>query len=54
MRVIDPSSLIKYFSREEGWDRVRDLMRDGVITLDLAVKEVANALWKKVLTSSPL
>lgn len=49
MRAIDSSALIKYFSREEGWDRVRDLMRDGVITLDLAVKEIANALWKKVV-----
>ncbi|MEL9941045.1 MAG: type II toxin-antitoxin system VapC family toxin [Ignisphaera sp.] len=49
MRVIDSSSLIKFFSREEGWEKVVEVMREGVVTLDLAVKEVANALWKKVL-----
>lgn len=49
MKVIDSSSLIKFFSREEGWEKVVEVMREGVVTLDLAVKEVANALWKKVL-----
>ena len=49
MRVIDSSSLIKFFSREEGWEKVAEVMREGVATLDLAVKEVANALWKKIL-----
>ncbi|ADY01608.1 PilT domain protein [Vulcanisaeta moutnovskia 768-28] len=49
MRVIDSSALIKYFAREIGWERVRELMMDGVITIDLAIKEVANALWKKVI-----
>lgn len=49
MRVIDSSALIKYFTREIGWERVRELMMDGVITIDLAIKEVANALWKKVI-----
>jgi len=49
VRVIDSSALIKYFAREIGWERVRELMMDGVITIDLAIKEVANALWKKVI-----
>lgn len=48
MRVIDSSALVKYFAREEGWERVRELILEGVITLDLATKEVANALWRKV------
>lgn len=48
MRVIDSSALVKYFSREEGWERVRELLLGGVATLDLAFKEVANALLKKV------
>lgn len=48
MRVIDSSALIKYFSHEEGWERVRELLLDGVVTLGLALKEVANALLKKV------
>jgi len=48
VRVIDSSALIKYFSREEGWERVREVMLEGVVTLDLAIKELSNALWKKV------
>ena len=49
MRVADSSALIKYFTREPGWERVRELLTEGVITLDLAIKEVANALWKMVV-----
>ena len=48
MRVIDSSALVKYFTREAGWEKVREVLIDGVVTLDLAVKEVANALWKRV------
>jgi len=51
VKVIDSSSLVKYFSKEEGWKLVKKAILDGVVTLDLAVKEVANALWKKVLRS---
>ena len=40
MKVIDSSALVKYFAREEGWERVRELILEGVITLDLAIKEV--------------
>ena len=49
MRVIDSSSLVKFFSREEGWNKVREVLLEGVVTLDLGIKEVANALGKKVL-----
>lgn len=48
MRVIDSSALVKYFSRESGWEEVERIMLEGVVTLDLAVKELANALRKKV------
>ncbi|AJB41872.1 PilT protein domain protein [Thermofilum adornatum 1505] len=48
MRVIDSSALVKYFSREPGWERVEQVMLEGVLTLDLSAKEIANALWKKV------
>ncbi len=47
MRVIDPSTLIKYFSREEGWQEARRYIAEGFITLDLALKEILNALVKK-------
>jgi hypothetical protein len=40
VRVIDSSALVKYFAREEDWERVRELILEGVITLDLAIKEV--------------
>jgi len=49
VRVIDSSSLVKFFSREEGWNKVREVLLEGVVTLDLGIKEVANALGKKVL-----
>jgi len=47
--VIDSSVLVKFFSREEGWKQARRFIEEGAITVDMAVKEVANALWKKVL-----
>ncbi len=49
MRVIDSSALVKFFSREEGWDRVEEVILEGVMSFDLSIKEVVNALWKKVL-----
>ena len=49
VKVIDSSSLVKFFSKEEGWDRVEEVILEGVVSLDLSIKEVANALWKKVL-----
>jgi predicted nucleic acid-binding protein len=49
VRVIDSSSLVKFFSKEEGWEKVAQIIFEGVITLDLSIKEVANALWKKIL-----
>jgi len=48
VRVIDSSALAKYFSREKGWEKVRELLLEGVITLELALKEVASSLLKKV------
>jgi len=48
VRVIDSSALVKYFFRESGWEEVERIMLEGVVTLDLAVKELANALRKKV------
>jgi len=49
VRVIDSSTLIKYLSREAGWEKAREIILEGVLTLDLAIKEVVSALWKKVL-----
>ena len=48
MRVIDASVLVKYFAKESGWREVPRLIKEGVASVELIVKEVANALWKKV------
>jgi len=49
VKVIDSSSLIKYVAREEDWEEVEEHIREGCVTVDLAVKETANALVKKML-----
>ncbi|MCD6536018.1 MAG: type II toxin-antitoxin system VapC family toxin [Thaumarchaeota archaeon] len=48
MRVIDASALAKYVNREDGWERVEEHLLRGCVTLDLALKEVANSLLKRV------
>jgi len=50
VKVIDSSSLVKFFSREEGWKKVEETILEGVVSLDLSIKEVTNALWKKALS----
>jgi len=35
---------------KKGWEKDRVLILEGVITLDLSLKEVANALWKKIVS----
>ncbi|MCS7114513.1 MAG: type II toxin-antitoxin system VapC family toxin [Nitrososphaerota archaeon] len=49
MKVIDSSALIKYIAKEDGWENVEKHLIEGCITLDLALKEAANALVKKIL-----
>lgn len=49
MKVIDSSSLVKYLSLEEGWEVVLKHLEEGCVIPELAMKGVANALWKKVL-----
>ena len=49
MKVIDSSALIKYIEKEENWEKVEEHLKEGCVTLDLAVKETANALVKKAL-----
>ena len=38
-----------YFSREPGWESAEKILLEEIVTLDPVVKEVANALWKKVI-----
>jgi predicted nucleic acid-binding protein len=47
-RVIDSSTLAKFPLKESGWERVKGILTGKPYTLDLAVKEVANAIWRRV------
>lgn len=49
MNVIDSSSLAKYVNREPGWDAVSKKLEEGCVSIELATKEVANALFKRVM-----
>ena len=46
MIVIDASSLAKYILREDNWRTVRKYLADNPLSLDLALTEVSNAVWK--------
>lgn len=46
MIAIDASSLAKYILREENWRDVRDHLMNEVFSLNLALAEVSNAIWK--------
>jgi len=45
--VVDSSALIAFFLREEGWRSIAKYMIQ-TISIDLALKEFYNALWKSV------
>lgn len=47
MIVIDASTLAKFILKEEGWEEVAEQLKAGTLSIDLAVKEVANAVWKR-------
>ena len=47
MIAVDASVLVAFFLREEGWEKLAKYMRETV-SLDLAVKEFYNAVWKAV------
>jgi predicted nucleic acid-binding protein len=46
--VIDSSAIAKYSSKEPDWSKVEKYITSGD-TLELAIKETGNALWKKIL-----
>ncbi len=47
MKVIDSSSVAKYVNREENWEPAAEALRSGCVSLELAVKETGNSLWKR-------
>jgi predicted nucleic acid-binding protein len=40
--------LVKIITKEPGWEKLEELLRGGE-TLDLALVEVSNAIWKKTV-----
>ena len=46
MIVIDASVLAKYVLLEPGWEEVEKLLMGDAVSLDYALAEVSNALWK--------
>ena len=47
-KVIDSSALAVLLLKEEGWRKVKEILREKPYTIELAVKEVANSIWKRV------
>jgi predicted nucleic acid-binding protein len=47
--VIDSTVLAKYLLKEEGWEQVRSILISKQYTVSLAVKEAANAIWKRAI-----
>lgn len=47
MIVIDASALASFLLKEEGWQEIGDALREGVLSPDLALKEVSNAILKR-------
>lgn len=45
MIVIDASALTRFILKEEGWEEVATYLRSGTVSVDLVVKESANAIW---------
>lgn len=48
MKCIDSSAIVKYASKEKGWESLASEIADST-TISLAIKELTNALWKKVI-----
>jgi predicted nucleic acid-binding protein len=50
VKIIDSSSLGKYVNKEENWQEIaKHLVSEQCSTLEFAVLEVGNSVWKRVL-----
>ena len=47
MIAIDASALARFVIKEEGWQEVAEYLKAGTTSIDLAIKEVANAVWSR-------
>ncbi|WCM36353.1 PIN domain-containing protein [Sulfolobus islandicus] len=50
---MDASVIAKYVTKEKGWNRITELLKDSE-TLDLALVEVSNVIWKKVVLTNEI
>lgn len=48
MKVIDSSAVAKYLNGEKNWEAAAEVLDEGCVSLELAVEESANSLWKRV------
>ncbi|MCL5427666.1 MAG: type II toxin-antitoxin system VapC family toxin [Candidatus Marsarchaeota archaeon] len=47
MQVIDSSAIVKYFSKERGWESLQEIITEGY-TIQFALIELGNVLLKKI------
>jgi len=47
VKAIDSSAIIKYVNRERNWESAARALSEGCVSLELAVKETGNSLWKR-------
>jgi len=48
-KVIDSSAITKFLLKERGWEQVKGFLLERPYTLELAVKETTNAIWRRVI-----
>ena len=46
-RVVDSSVIARFLLKEAGWESIKLILLERPYTLDLAVKEAANAIWRR-------
>nr|WP_084742605.1 type II toxin-antitoxin system VapC family toxin [Sulfurisphaera tokodaii] len=50
---MDASVLAKFVTKEKGWEKITEILKDAE-TLDFALVEVSNVVWKKVVLTREL
>jgi predicted nucleic acid-binding protein len=48
VKAIDSSSIAKFVNKEGDWEAAAEELKGGCISLELAVKETGNSIWKRV------
>ncbi len=48
MKAVDSSTVAKFVNGEANWEAAAEALRGGCVSVNLAVKETGNSLWKRV------